>query len=124
MKRHPDLRSYPEEWSFCGGKCDDEDDNSNQSISRELWEETGIKLKMHYNMLEDWKYDMTFDDIEAGYSIEFFIIPVSINQKIEINPKEHTDYFWCPMELGLKVLTDKIPESRKFFKQFYEDTLI
>ena len=123
MKRHPDLRSYPGEWSFCGGKCDEEDNNSYETAKRELFEETGI-VSFDASLFEHFKYNMVFDDEEAGYSMEFFIYPTFINQKIEINPKEHTNYFWCPMELGLKVLTDKIPESRKFFKQFYEDTLI
>ena len=119
MKRHPDLRSYPGEWSFCGGKCDEEDANSNETASRELWEETGIKFLDSYNFLEDWKYPMIFNDEKAGYSIEFYVIPVKSDIKIEINPKEHTDYFWCPIELGLNVLTEKIPESRKFFKQYF-----
>ena len=99
MKRHPDLRSYPGEWSFCG-------------------EETSIEILM-LSVIEAQKYPMIFDDEKAGYSIEFYVIPVSLDIKIEINPKEHTDYFWCPIELGLNVLTEKIPESRKFFKQYY-----
>ena len=119
MKRHPDLRSYPGEWSFCGGKCDEEDTNSNESVSRELWEETSIKLLMPLNEIESLKYPMIFDDEKAGYSIEFYVIPAPLDIRIEINPKEHIDYFWCPIELGLNILTEKIPESRKFFKQYY-----
>ena len=118
LKRHPDLRSYPGEWSFIGGKCEEFDKDSVDAACREAFEEG--HLLVFYDKMAQSKYHMTFDDIEAGYSIEFFVIKVEEeNVHISLNYTEHTDSFWCPIELGLNILTEKIPESRKFFKQYY-----
>lgn len=116
VKRNSKLKTFPGAWSFVGGKCDPEDGSYSEAAIRELFEETGICLASASTM-NDCKWLKEYNDIKNGYSIKFFNLHYSQIPEIKIS-NEHEDYFWCPIELLLDVLSDDVPESRQFVKDY------
>jgi len=78
--------SYPETWDFAGGKHD-LDETPEQSVIREVKEETGFDITpgleiktVHY---QDNQFDLLFH----------YFVPKTISGKLIISP-DHSEYKW------------------------------
>ena len=123
LKRSPDLVNFPGEWSFPGGKVEDEDESSFSAVLREIQEETGIDIYDEYELFTSHQLAPTYD-VENRFAIQGTVIKTNLlshdaflHSPIKISG-EHVDFMWCPVDLVLNVLTEGVPMSRKIYKNF------
>jgi 8-oxo-dGTP pyrophosphatase MutT (NUDIX family)/predicted double-glycine peptidase len=97
-------------WEFPKGGID-KNENSIQTAKRETKEETGlspIKI-MRYNINGKYVYPKLLKDRPhfKGQTYELFSASVKqkSNQKIKLDPKEHSAYVWLPFKQAIKKLT-------------------
>lgn len=103
MKRHPD-KSLGGTWGIPSGKREG-DETSQETAQRELFEETGLAVK-----LEDFKLigelyirrkSAAVKDGFINYTYTIFSAPISPDDVITLNMDEHTEWQWIyPEDVG------------------------
>ena len=124
LKRSPDLVNFPGEWSFPGGRIEDEDQSSFEAALREIEEETNINVYDDYGFFTSHQLAPVYD-VENRFAVQGVIIKTNIlnhdtflhHIPVRISG-EYVDFMWCPVDLVLNVLTEGVPMSRKIYKDF------
>ena len=123
LKRSPELTNFPGEWSFPGGKVEEEDESSFAAILREIEEETGLDIYDEYELFTSHQLTPNYD-VENRFAVQGMVIKTHLlnhnaflQSPVRIS-REHVDFMWCPVELVLNVLTEGVPMSRKIYKDF------
>lgn len=99
-------------WEFPKGGIDGGEKSIKTAI-RETREETGLKVVKikRYNLKGKYLYPRLLSDRPnfRGQTYELFSAEVKqkSNQKISLDPKEHSTYIWLPFKQALKKLTWK-----------------
>jgi 8-oxo-dGTP pyrophosphatase MutT (NUDIX family) len=106
-------------WEFPKGGIDD-GEKSIKTALRETKEETGLKpFKIkRYSMKGKYLYTKFLKDRPKfkGQTYELFSAEVKqkSNQKIKLDPKEHSNYIWLPFDKAIKKLS--WPNQKKCLK--------
>ena len=123
LKKSPELANFPGEWSFPGGKVEENDESSFAAVLREIEEEIGIDIYDEYELFTSHQLSPAYD-VENRFAVQGVIIKTNLfnhdaflHSPIRISG-EHVDFMWCPVELVLNVLTEGVPMSRKIYKDF------
>ena len=123
LKRSPDLANFPGEWSFPGGKVEENDESSFAAVLREIEEEVGIDIYDEYELFRSHQLSPAYD-VENRFAVQgvaiitnLFTHDAFLQSPVKISG-EHVDFMWCPVELVLNVLTEGVPMSRKIYKDF------
>ncbi|OAQ60770.1 NUDIX domain-containing protein [Pochonia chlamydosporia 170] len=101
--------SNPSYWEIPGGSCDDADHTLLHSLSRELWEETGLHLR-HISQLVGTGRDSSLGRSVVDTGAFFlsrsglrmvkysFVVDVQEPIRIRLDPNEHQTYLWASRE--------------------------
>ena len=84
------TRSFPEKWGIPTGKIR-QDETTKKAIIRELYEETNILCSAE-NLKFINSFQIENDNMNFLYSL--FVLELTEEREIIINPKEHTEYKW------------------------------
>lgn len=107
LERHPNK---PEALTYGapGGKVDITDPSREHSMSRELFEETGIQVSPD-NFKEKVLFYVTHDDTKRNYLYHNYRVVLDTLPEVRLNPGEHTQYVWvAPNEaMSLPLIFDE-----------------
>jgi 8-oxo-dGTP pyrophosphatase MutT (NUDIX family) len=97
MKRdEPDVEES--KWSSPGGTVDN-NDSAIDTVTREIWEEAGLKIDKNKLIFVEKTYV-----IYPKYTFVYHIFKYFLDKKPEIKlSKEHSEYQWLTPEDGLKL---------------------
>ena len=90
-------------WAFPKGHVD-EGETKEQTAIREIFEETGLKIKILPGFLEHYEYEFDFQGKHIEKEAIFFLAEASSN-RIELTEKEHQDYRWLSFDEAMKLIT-------------------
>src|SRR3989344_3651597 len=106
LLQRQDKDTFPNHWCFPGGTIHI-DENSAQTVKREIKEETGIDLNNveHRFLTTAYASYPEYDFIE-----HVFFAELSDRPQVTVNPREHKDFQWVRQESlkHLKLLPDVV----------------
>ncbi len=107
-------KKFGDKFGLPAGKVDDKESPA-EAMQREIFEETGIKVKE-----EDLKYFNTLYVRGGGSDFVYHMFSLSLDQRpeIKLSPSEHKGFLWVTPEesLGLDLIHDLDECTRLFYK--------
>jgi 8-oxo-dGTP pyrophosphatase MutT (NUDIX family) len=88
--------SMPNLWEIPGGACDSTDESILHGITREVFEETGLRVKALRHLVRPGNGHVVFKTGSKGLIIcKFnFEVEVESTEAVTLDPNEHQNYLW------------------------------
>ncbi len=96
-------------WAFPKGHID-EGETKEQTAIREIFEETGLKVRILPGFLEHYEYEFDFQGQHIEKEAIFFLTEASGNE-IHLSEKEHQNYRWLSFDEAVTLITH--PQDKK-----------
>ncbi len=93
VKRSDNDSFLPGDWEIPGGKLEYGEVAENGAV-REVYEETGLKVKIEY-LLATWEYEGVYNDIQY-VQLDFLCTPID-DSDVKLS-EEHSDYAWITFD--------------------------
>jgi 8-oxo-dGTP pyrophosphatase MutT (NUDIX family) len=92
--------SMPNLWEIPGGACDSTDENILHGIAREVFEETGLRVKELRHLVGPGDGHVVFKTGRKGLIICKFTFEVEVEstEVVTLDPNEHQNYLWVTEE--------------------------
>lgn len=113
-------------WFVISGRIEKDDTDRNQTVIREIKEETNLDVKE--TMYLNWIFKYTFNNIDC---IEYVYISFVQNGEVQLN-EESIDYKWCNIDeflnqvkwFGNKEILQKVLKEAINKKTYFKDEII
>lgn len=104
LRRAKTKRFLPDVFELPGGHID-YGENLVEGLKREIDEEFGMKI----NVGSPFAAFTYVNEVKQSHSVEiiYFATFIDEEQKIKLNPSDHSEYIWVPIEELHKAYTDK-----------------
>ena len=96
--------SMPNRWEVPGGAVDDDDESILHGVARELWEESGLKIKRVERLVGLGGEDGYVFETRRGLKVRrfSFVVDVELNGdgkgEVTLDPDEHQRFSWASEE--------------------------
>jgi len=92
--------SMPNLWEIPGGACDSTDESILHGIAREVFEETGLRVKELRHLVGPGDGHVVFKTGRKGLIICKFTFEVEVEstEVVTLDPNEHQNYLWVTEE--------------------------
>jgi 8-oxo-dGTP pyrophosphatase MutT (NUDIX family) len=126
LQRAP-YDSMPNLWEVPGGACDFEDESILHGISREVWEESGLKVTALKRQVGATGGPVFFTTTRGLKVCKFtFEAEVESTEVVKLDPNEHQRYLWVSEEecRSHRVERDGALVEIKFTRPAQEETVL
>jgi 8-oxo-dGTP pyrophosphatase MutT (NUDIX family) len=90
--------SMPHLWEIPGGACDEEDETILHGVTREVWEESGLKVSAFRRRVGPDNGHVFFTRKGLKVCKYSFETEVESTEGVRLDPKEHQNYIWVTEE--------------------------
>ncbi len=112
LKRSASDERRPSQWDTPGGHLE-KGELIEENAVREIFEETGIMLDPRSLKMGTMHTEILYEDLSMNWF--FFIAHVDEKPEVTIDPNEHQDFAWLPIEKAIEAITyDRQKQALQF----------